>query len=208
VTANRIAANGALGIDLSDDGVTANDAGDGDTGPNGLLNFPVLLSGVGSGGLVVGTFSLDVPAGSYRVEFFKNPLGADPSGNGRAGFRGVDGRLAPWGGSRFFPYSFAGGGGGRCHGDGDGVHGRWLHGIREHVGVWNALVVVTTAVELMSFEAVGLDGAVEVRWRTGSELDNLGFHLYRGASAGGPWTRLTSSLIPGLGSSPVGQSYT
>ncbi|MCG6922268.1 MAG: hypothetical protein LJF15_14455, partial [Acidobacteria bacterium] len=65
----------------------------------------------------------------------------------------------------------------------------------------------TTAVELMSFAAVGLDSAVDLSWRTGSELNNLGFHLYRSLSEGGPWTRITSSLIPGLGSSPEGASY-
>jgi Peptidase family C25/Concanavalin A-like lectin/glucanases superfamily/Domain of unknown function (DUF2341) len=64
-----------------------------------------------------------------------------------------------------------------------------------------------TAVRLMSFAAVPGDSSVTLEWRTGSELDNLGFHLYRGPSAGGPWTRLTSSLIPGLGSSPLGQAY-
>jgi hypothetical protein len=66
---------------------------------------------------------------------------------------------------------------------------------------------VATAVRLMSFAAVPADGSVSLEWRTGSELDNLGFHLYRGPSADGPWTRLTSSLIPGLGSSPLGQAY-
>jgi hypothetical protein len=65
----------------------------------------------------------------------------------------------------------------------------------------------TTAVELVSFDAVGADSAVDLTWRTGSELDNLGFHLYRGRSERGPWTRVTSSLIPGLGSSPEGASY-
>ena len=64
-----------------------------------------------------------------------------------------------------------------------------------------------TAVRLMSFAAVPQDRAVTLEWRTGSELDNLGFHVYRGPSADGPWTRLTSSLIPGLGSSPLGQAY-
>ncbi|HEX9202551.1 MAG TPA: C25 family cysteine peptidase, partial [Vicinamibacteria bacterium] len=67
--------------------------------------------------------------------------------------------------------------------------------------------VVTTAVELLSFEASPLDSAVELRWETGSELNNLGFHLYRSLSAEGPYERITSAVIPGLGSSPVGASY-
>ena len=66
---------------------------------------------------------------------------------------------------------------------------------------------VPTAVELVSFEATPLDAAVDLEWRTGSELDNLGFHLYRSLSEHGPWTRITPSLIPGLGSSPAGASY-
>jgi hypothetical protein len=65
----------------------------------------------------------------------------------------------------------------------------------------------TTAVKLMSFVAVPGDSSVTLEWRTGSELDNLGFHVYRSLSADGPWTRLTSSLIPGLGSSPLGRAY-
>ena len=65
----------------------------------------------------------------------------------------------------------------------------------------------TTAVKLMSFEARPLDSAVSLTWQTGSELDNLGFHVYRASSANGPWSRLTASLIPGLGSSAVGRAY-
>jgi len=42
IVRNRIYANDGIGIDLVDDGVTINDAGDVDTGPNGTLNFPVL----------------------------------------------------------------------------------------------------------------------------------------------------------------------
>ena len=46
ISQNSIYANGtdgdALGIDLNDDGVTLNDLGDGDSGPNGLLNFPLI----------------------------------------------------------------------------------------------------------------------------------------------------------------------
>lgn len=64
-----------------------------------------------------------------------------------------------------------------------------------------------TAVKLSAFTARGLDRAVLVEWRTEMELDNLGFHLYRGLSAAGPWQRLNAILVPGLGSSPEGKAY-
>jgi hypothetical protein len=65
----------------------------------------------------------------------------------------------------------------------------------------------TTEVELTSFTAAGVPSGILLDWQTGSELDNLGFHVHRSTSEAGPWQRLTSSLIPGLGSSAVGQSY-
>ena len=64
-----------------------------------------------------------------------------------------------------------------------------------------------TSVELASFAARGRDRSVELAWKTASELDNLGFHLYRSTSEEGPYQRITSSAIPGLGSSPVGAEY-
>jgi hypothetical protein len=64
-----------------------------------------------------------------------------------------------------------------------------------------------TAVELVSFSARGLDGGVELSWETASELDNLGFHLYRSTSERGRYERITIGLIPGLGSSASGKVY-
>ena len=65
----------------------------------------------------------------------------------------------------------------------------------------------TTEVKLQSFAAIPGDASVALEWRTASELDNLGFHVYRSLSEAGPWSRLNPSLIPGLGSSAVGQAY-
>ena len=82
---NTIHSNGALGIDLGDNGVTTNDTGDADTSaPNDYLNYPLITSAVESAGTVTVSLDLDVPANGdgYRIEFFANPTGADPSGSG------------------------------------------------------------------------------------------------------------------------------
>ena len=65
-------------------------------------------------------------------------------------------------------------------------------------------VPTPTAVELVSFEARGVDGAVELSWERRSELNNLGFHVYRATTSEGAYERVTARAIPGLGSSPVG----
>ena len=79
---NRIYANVALDLDLNDDGISVNDALDADAGPNDILNHPDVTRVRNSGGTLTADFRLDVPAGDYRIEFFKNPGGGHGSGNG------------------------------------------------------------------------------------------------------------------------------
>lgn len=79
---NLVFDNGELGIDLGNDGVTANDDGDGDEGTNGLQNFPVLTAADAVGGDTLVTGSLSGSADTeYTVELFAS-AGADASGNG------------------------------------------------------------------------------------------------------------------------------
>ncbi|MCB0004185.1 MAG: LamG domain-containing protein, partial [Anaerolineae bacterium] len=75
--------------------------------------------------------------------------------------------------------------------------------------VWNGEVTDTPlAVTLASFDATSQPGAVLLTWETVSEIDNLGFNLYRAETEGGPWTKLNQDLIasPNPGGA-AGSSY-
>ncbi len=67
-----------------------------------------------------------------------------------------------------------------------------------------------TAVDLVSFEAQANRGAIVANWETASEIDNLGFNLYRAESPKGRQVRLNRSLIPSQvpPGSPTGAIYT
>jgi parallel beta-helix repeat protein len=61
---------------------TPNDYLDSDDGPNGYLNHPILLSATQTGGDIILNYMLDVPVGTYRLEFFTNPSQARDNGFG------------------------------------------------------------------------------------------------------------------------------
>ncbi|MFB2836579.1 Calx-beta domain-containing protein [Floridanema evergladense] len=101
ILSNAIFSNARLGLDLDslavnfsqNNGVTQNDFGDSDTGPNNLQNFPVLTSASSNSNstTVKGTLN-SAPNSTFRVEFFaSNAL--DPSGYGEGekfvGFQNV-----------------------------------------------------------------------------------------------------------------------
>jgi hypothetical protein len=208
ILGNAILSNTGLGIDLSGDGVTPNDAFDPDVGPNALLNFPLITALYVNAGILTVHFQIDAPAGSYRVELFRNPGGSDPSGFGEGEAFAASTNVAhPGLGPVTYTHTFPGAFGDRVTATStactDGAVCAAFGDTSEFARVINAV----TAVTLLSFEAAGRDAAVDLAWETASELQNLGFHLYRAEAASGPYSRITPSLIPGLGSSVLGRSY-
>jgi hypothetical protein len=85
ILGNSIHDNGGLGIDLGAVGVTPNDPGDSDSGPNALQNAPVLTSAAVAGDTLFVTGTLDSFGAfgnrTFVVEIFSNSS-CDPSGYG------------------------------------------------------------------------------------------------------------------------------
>jgi trimeric autotransporter adhesin len=91
ILSNSIFSNGsaadALGIDLGDNGVTANDPRDPDTGANRLQNYPVITSAQTFGsftsinGTLNSTPSTSTTTQTFIIQFFSSPS-ADTSGFG------------------------------------------------------------------------------------------------------------------------------
>ncbi len=62
------------------------------------------------------------------------------------------------------------------------------------------------AVALADLSAVASPRGVTLHWSTGSERNNLGFHVWR-LGAWQQWSRLTEVPVAGLGDSPLGRDY-
>jgi hypothetical protein len=81
IRGNSIDSNGGLGIDIAPDGINPNDAGDPDTGPNGLQNFPAITSATPSASTVIAGTLNSKASTAYTIDFYEVSA-CDPSGNG------------------------------------------------------------------------------------------------------------------------------
>jgi len=90
-----------LGIDLGNDGSTANDPGDGDSGANNLQNYPVLTQAASTGPSLTVDGTLDSsPDTTFRLEFYADTYCGEP-------FLGAADVTTDGGGSASFSVPFA-----------------------------------------------------------------------------------------------------
>jgi len=73
IRGNSIHDNAGIGIDLNDDGATANDLGDGDTGPNNLQNFPAVSSVTYGASTTVAGVLNSTPSTTFQLDFYSSP---------------------------------------------------------------------------------------------------------------------------------------
>ncbi|MEE9936922.1 MAG: hypothetical protein K4445_14465, partial [Deltaproteobacteria bacterium] len=142
-----------------------------------------------SGSLLYGMTSSGGTAG-YGTIF---RLGADGSGYT------VVHDLANWAGGAY-PYG------------GLTLSGNTLYGMTSEGGAVGLGVIFklegATLITLRSFTGLRSGDDVVLKWETGTEIANAGFHVWRSLAKAGPYTRITQTLIAAEGSPSQGANYT
>jgi hypothetical protein len=74
-------------------------------------------------------------------------------------------------------------------------------------GTWHLVPRDIVPIELASFNASGIEGAIELNWITESETDNAGFNIHRSMQVNGERHRVNQQLIQGAVNSQVRNEY-
>ena len=195
ITQNSIFANGSLGIDLDDDGVTANDTGDPDQGANEQINMPIITSAPWLAGIatVSGTVDIGPNPTTAVVEVFK--ASSDPSGYGEGAV--FLGSATPLPGGAW-SCSVAG----LLPGDNVTATVRDASG---NTSEFSQILGPIVPVEWISIHAAYNDGVVQLRWITAAESNNAFFEIER-KEGGCSWRRIGS--VPGSGTTSAECRYT
>ncbi len=195
ITQNSIFSNGWLGIDLDDDGVTANDPGDPDQAANQQLNMPVISSATWQAGIatVSGTVDIGSVPTTAVVEVFK--ASADATGYGEGAV--YLGLATP-----------AAGGAWSCNVTGlvpgDNVTATVMDAAG-NTSEFSQILGPIVPVDWVSIHAACHDGVVQLRWITAAESNNAFFEIER-KQDGGSWRRIGS--VPGSGTTTAECRYT
>ena len=218
ILGNRIYQNAGLGIDLQNDGVTPNDAGDGDgsSSANKLQNFPEIASAdydAGNDEIMI-TYAVDsdpalstAGASTYplRIEFFR----VDADGEEGQAFLGTD---------SYTEDDYAG-----CVSTGGTAPCPKAITFTPDASVTAFDRIVSTAtdaggntsefseggqplpVELTSFTATVDAGAIRLAWQTATETNNAGFEVERARGGTDAWE--TVGFVAGRGTTSEPQAY-
>jgi hypothetical protein len=185
-----------LGIDLGADGVTPNDTLDQDSGANNLQNFPVLAL-VASNGItttILGSLE-SVPNHTYTLEFFSNPsCDASGSGEGKVYLGTITVTTPVDNNPVSFSITLT-----TAVTPGQFVTATATDNASNDTSEFCACRQVTagspTEISITSATATGFDGGVLIQWRTGMEVNNLGFNIY--CDDGGRLLGVNPELVAG-----------
>ena len=190
IQGNSIFLNGGLGIDLGGEGPTPNDPGDPDTGPNNLQNYPVITDA--RQGSTIIQFTLNsTPSTTFTIEFFSSAT-ADPSAHGEGQtFIGsqvvMTNAIGNFTGTFTSPTTITAG---------QVIAATAIDPAGNTSEFSNTRVVLApTAVSFMGASATRQGDITVLEWRTGREVNNLGFNVYK--EVAGKRSLATPALVAG-----------
>ena len=200
IKGNSIFSNGRLGINLlggteTPAGVTANDDCDGDIGANMLQNFPTINSVVKSGSdlLIEGTLN-STASSTFTLDFYANDS-CDASGNGEGKTYLGSANVVT---------------GANCIADFTGANRITITPPSSVTSGQRVTATATdatgntsefsscsgpTAIDLIEFDAIAHETGTLLQWKTGYEVDNLAFNIFR--EENGKRVRVNQRLIAG-----------
>ncbi|MCZ7558383.1 MAG: T9SS type A sorting domain-containing protein [Bacteroidia bacterium] len=194
ITQNAIYANGGLGIDLDDDGVTPNDPSDPDLGANEDVNFPVINIANWAAGVTTVSGTVDLGPGPMvaTVEVFKAVV--DPTGYGEGAVYLGSATPGPGGAWSCLVTGLI---------PGDNVTATVVDGAGNS-SEFAQLPGPVVPVQWTSVHAAYYKGVVTLRWITAAELNNALFEIERKDSET-HWRCIGS--VPGSGSTSAESRY-
>ena len=200
---NGLRRNGGLGINLAGGtedswGATANDANDGDGGPNGLQNTPQLTSARIFDTLILVEGTLEsAPHTDYQIAFYAaDSCDASGSGEGEIHLGSVDVTTNGSGSVQFsVQLSLELSGSTVQDLETTFVTATAMDGAN-NTSEFSPCRGSVVPVVLLFFEAVAVSDGVRVSWAVSDESDHVGFHLYR-REPGEDWTRVSETMLKG-----------
>jgi CSLREA domain-containing protein len=182
ITRNSIFANAGLGIDIQPIGQSnPNDEGDADTGANEQLNFPVLKT-------ATPLKATGTACASCTIEVFLADDGAGANGEGKtfvsSSTTNSDGNFA-------VPLDGVVGGNFVTATATDAAGNTSEFSLNKVVSEDITAPEAPTGLTATASEAT----SVALDWNDNSEPDLAGYSVYRSTTSGGPYTKLTSSLL-------------
>jgi len=83
----------------------------------------------------------------------------------------------------------------------------WLLGAVDDVDQSVGYGFQTLPVQLGAFHATTHKGRITIRWRTETEVNNIGFNVYRSPQPNGRFVKINKKLIPGQGNKAMPTNY-
>ena len=78
---------------------------------------------------------------------------------------------------------------------------------QDRLRILSVIVIIVGVIIVLYYFLFGSDSEVMIQWSTASEVETVGFNLYRSEVEEGPFEKITDELVPASSDPYVGSNY-